>query len=126
MGIVLDILLGLLASAAAVAIVKLIMMSIDWLSQKLGKRLKHSGQEEVVVDIEAFMNDPEFKKKLGKAEKMKLSELKSWGKGSHFAIATHNTKTGKINHFERVTAQKVDRECRDLMREHDGLLVVEK
>lgn len=120
---ILAFLLGLLAVAATIAIIKIIVMGAKWLKNYILKRKEANKNHRVVFADTRDVVDDYLKTKADEADEISMNELEELCEKTPFVAVDLDRNTDELENYEGIKAEQVDENFSANLKKHDGILI---
>lgn len=114
--------IGLL-SVVALAIVKILRMTIKWVSDRIKERLAARENHKVIFADMRETVDTITREQKSKQTEYSMDELEKMCQESPFVFADYDIATGEVNNYTGINAHEVDPEIKKKLRERGGMVV---
>ena len=116
-------LLGLLAVAATIAVIAIVLLTINWVKDYITKRMRSHNAHKVAFADTRETVDEYVKSKSSDAEEVSMEHLERMCDETPF-VAADIDEDGNITRFEGVKAEDVDPQVKLRMKQQNGMIVV--
>lgn len=116
-------LLGLLAVVANIAVIAILLLTINWVKEYITKRMKsHNAHKVAFADTRETVGEY-IKSKSVDAEEISMEELERMCDETPF-VAADIDEDGNITRFEGIKAEDVDTQVKLRMKQQNGMIVI--
>lgn len=114
---------GLLAVIAVLTTITVVVLSVDWVVNKVKKRLAANKRHKVVfADLKETV-DEYIKKQKDSQEEYSMDDLERMCQEAPYVFADYDIDTGEVLNYTGVDAETIDSEVKNKLKERGGIVV---
>lgn len=114
---------GLLAVIAVLTTITVVVLSVDWVVNKVKERLAANKRHKVVFADLRETVDEYIKKQKDSQEEYSMDDLERMCQEAPYVFADYDIDTGEVLNYTGVDAETIDSKVKNKLKERGGIVV---